>query len=128
MLKNGFLDFLSIFSARQQQHLRIFALYLACSQPLQGDLGDLPVHCDVDGKLVGVDLADERTKDSGFFSIIFILIRISTAVFDASNHTRFLITKDLTLFLFHTQTGILLGALKAFFSVKRSKFGAELVL
>ena len=70
MLENGlkmaFLDFLSIFSARQQPHLHIFALDLACNQPLQGDLGDLPVHCNVDGKLVDVDLADKMSKDSGF--------------------------------------------------------------
>ena len=48
MLENGlkmaFLDVISIFSDSQQPHLHILALDLACNQPLQGDLGDLPVY------------------------------------------------------------------------------------
>lgn len=56
------------FQAFQPTSSRTFILDLdlPCSQPLQGDLGDLPVHCDVGGELVNVDLVDVRSKDSGF--------------------------------------------------------------
>ena len=49
-LKKAFSDFLSVLSARQQPHLHIFTLDLVCNQPVQGDLGVLPVHCDVGGR------------------------------------------------------------------------------
>ena len=45
-LKKAFSDFISVLSARQQPHLYIFALDLACNHPLKGDLCKLPVCCD----------------------------------------------------------------------------------
>ena len=72
MLENGlkmaFSDFISVLAARQQPHLHIFTIDLACS--LQLAVARRPVRPSGSlrrkGELVDLDLADKMSKDSGF--------------------------------------------------------------